>query len=63
MISFYDSHITDILPDSIKGDPLVKAMGYAISNAVKGIVRNSGKAGVYAVIDSLDEKDLDLLAE
>ena len=62
MIDFYDSHMTDILPDSIKGDPLVKAMSYAISNAVKRIVQNAGKAGVYAMIDSMDEKALDLLA-
>lgn len=62
MIDFYDSHMTDILPDSIKGDPLVKAMSYAISNAVKRIMQNAGKAGVYAMIDSMDEKALDLLA-
>lgn len=62
MIDFYDGQITDILPDNIKSDPLVEAMGYAISNAVKCIVEHAEKAGIYAVIDILDEETVDLLA-
>lgn len=62
MISYYDGKITDIMPGSLKGDPAVQAMGYAISNMVKKIVGMSGKAKVYAAIDGMGEEALDLLA-
>lgn len=62
MIDLYNSQITDILPDSIRADPMVQAVSYAISNMVKRIVEQAPKAGIYAMIDSLDEKALDLLA-
>ncbi len=62
MISYYDGNMTDIMPGSLKGDPAVQAMGYAISNMVKRVVEMSGKARVYAAIDGMGEDALDLLA-
>lgn len=62
MIDFYNSQITDILPDNIKNDPIVIAISYAISNMVKKIVENADKSGIYASVDKLDEDILDLLA-
>lgn len=62
MISYYDGNITDIMPGSLKGDPAVQAMGYAISNMVKRIVEMSWKARVYAAVDVMGEDAVDLLA-
>ncbi len=62
MIDLYESQITDILPDNIKTDPVVQAVSYAISNMVKKIVNEAGKTAIYAVIDTLEEDALDLLA-
>lgn len=62
MIDYRYGNITDIMPDSLKHDPVVQAIGYAISNMVKKIVDNAYKASIYAVIDKLDEETTDLLA-
>lgn len=62
MIDFYNGQIINILPDNIKNDPVVVAISYAISNAVKKIVDQADKSGIYAVIDLLNEEALDLLA-
>lgn len=62
MIDFYNSQITDILPDNIKNNPIVIVLSYAISNMVKLIVENADKSGIYASIDKVDEEILDLLA-
>lgn len=62
MIDYYNGQLTDIIPDSLKGDPVVQAMSFAISNMTKKIVDNAKKASVYAVIDSLGEEIVDLLA-
>ena len=62
MINLYESQITDILPANIKADPAAKAISYAISRMVKRIVDEAPKAGIYAMIDSLNEEALDLLA-
>lgn len=62
MIDFYNGQIVDILPDSIRGDPVVTAISYAVSNMVKRIVQNADKSCIYAAVDVLDEDILDLLA-
>lgn len=62
MINFYDGQIADMLPDNIKGDPIVIAISYAISNMVKKMVDHTDKSGIYASIDIMDEEVLDLLA-
>ena len=54
MIEFYNGRITDILPDNIKSDPVVTAIGYAISNMAKKIVDHADGSGIYASIDVLD---------
>lgn len=62
MINLYDSNITDILPDAIKDDPRVKALGYALSKANKRMVEYSVKTRVFAAIDAASEEVVDLLA-
>jgi P2-related tail formation protein len=62
VIDFYDGQISDILPDNLGRDPVIRAMGFAISNQVKRLVRYCERSGVLASIDRLDEEVLDLLA-
>lgn len=62
MIDLYNGQIIDILPDNIRSDPVAIAISYAISNMMKKIVDHANKAGIYASIDVLDERALDLLA-
>lgn len=62
MINLYDSNITDILPEALKRDPRVKALGYALSQAMKRTIEYSLKTSVYAAIDTADEDVVDLLA-
>ncbi|RDY27131.1 phage tail protein, partial [Lachnotalea glycerini] len=62
MIKLYDSQITDILPDNIKGYPDSIAISYAISNQVKQILDFAKNSSVYAVIDQLPSEILDLMA-
>lgn len=62
MISLYDSNISDILPESISELPNVKALGYAISQAIKRLIEYSENTSVYAMIDSAPEEILDMLA-
>ncbi len=62
VIRLHDGKITDILPDNIKTDPLVEAVGYAVSNAMKSMLGYARKAGVYAAVDLLDGEAVDLLA-
>lgn len=62
MINIHESSIIDILPDNIKKDNNVKALSYAISNQVKKIVEHSEGTGIFAKIDTLPDKILDLLA-
>lgn len=62
MINFYNGQITDLLPSNVKNDPIVIAIGYAISNMIKKIADYADKSGVYACIDLLDDEVLDLMA-
>lgn len=62
MIDFYNGQITDILPDNMRNDPIVIAISYSISKMIKKAVNYADKAGIYASVDILDEKALDLLA-
>lgn len=62
MINFYDGELIDLIPDNFKNDPVVQAISYALSNAVKRIIEVSRQASVYAAIDLLDESIIDLLA-
>lgn len=62
MISFYDSEILDILPDELKSKPECIALSHALKKANQKLVDYAIKTGVYAVIDVLPEKMLDILA-
>lgn len=62
MISFVDSEILDILPDDFKTKPECIALSYALKRANQKLVKYADKTSVYAVIDILPEKMIDLLA-
>lgn len=62
MISLYDSSITDILPDALKNDPRVEALGYAIKMAMQRFIDSSVKTRVFSDIDDASEEVIDLLA-
>lgn len=62
MTNFYDSEILDILPDNMKDKPECIALSYALKKANQKFVNYANRASVYAVIDTLPEKYLDILA-
>lgn len=62
MINYYNSEIVQILPDNIAKSPEVSAVSYAISRATAALVAFSKYTGVFAEIESVPEKILDLLA-
>lgn len=62
MIKLYDSQITQILPDCIAEKAEVQAVSYSISQAVKRLIDHCGNIGVFAMIDTLPEYALDMLA-
>lgn len=62
MIKFSESNVADILPESIKKDPMVKALGYAVNKQVMKIIEQSKQISMYGAIDELPDKILDLLA-
>lgn len=62
MINLYNSNITDILPEVLADNANTKALGYAISNAMKRLIEYCQGISVYAAIDTAPEQVLDLLA-
>lgn len=62
MISFVDSEILNILPDDFKTKPECIALSYALKRANQKLVKYTDNTSVYAVIDTLPEKMLDILA-
>lgn len=62
MIKLYDSNITDILPSVLANQEKVIALGYAINQALQRLITYCEETSVYAVIDSLPDNILDLLA-
>ena len=62
MIKLYDSQIAQILPDYLSSNAEVQAMSYAISQAIKKLIDYCSNIGVYAVVDTLPEYALDMLA-
>lgn len=62
MIKLYDSQIAQILPDYLSGNAEVQAMSYAISQGIKRLIDCCNNIGVYAVVDTLPEYALDMLA-
>lgn len=62
MTNYYDSDITQILPGALARTPEAQAIGYAVNRAIRRTVDYAHTASVYAAIDELPEKILDLLA-
>lgn len=62
MINLYNSDITNILPEVLADNANTKALGYAISRAMKRLMDYCQNISVYAVVDTASEKVLDLLA-
>ena len=62
MINLNNSHITDILPDSLAKDPKTQALSYALNRAMQRLLSYCQNISVYATIDTLPEYMLDLLA-
>lgn len=62
MISFEQSEIKDILPENLKSQPECVALSYALKRANETLVAYSKRTSVFAVIDSLPEAMLDILA-
>ena len=62
MINLYNSNITNILPEVLADNAKTKALGYAISLALKRLMDYCQNISVYAVIDTAPEQVLDLLA-
>lgn len=62
MTKLYDSQIVQILPDYLSNNAEVQAMSYAISQAIKRLIDYCSNISVYAVIDTLPESALDMLA-
>lgn len=62
MVKLYDSNITDILPEVFANNPKVKALGYAINKAMQRLINYCQNISIYASLDTVPEKVLDLLA-
>ena len=62
MINLYESNITDILPETLKKDPNVQALGYAIQKALQKLMDYCQNISIYPAIDTVPENILDLLA-
>ncbi len=62
MIKLYDSNITDILPEALSGRANVAALGYAVNRAMQRLIEYCRGTSVYAVIDSVPDNVLDMLA-
>lgn len=62
MIDLYYGNITDILPDYFRNDPKVKALGFAMSKAIKKLIDYSIQTRVFSAIDNASDEVVDLLA-
>lgn len=62
MIKFYDSEILQILPLPLRDNPKIQAVSYAIQMANRRMIQLLHCSMVYAGVDFLQEKALDLLA-
>ena len=62
MISFEQSEIIDILSENLKSQPECVALSYALKRANETLVAYSKRTSVFAVIDTLPEEMLDILA-
>jgi phage tail P2-like protein len=61
--SIYDVDYTRALPEPLRSDPNMLALGKAISKELQENIRLSKQAIIYPRIDELDEAVLDILAQ
>lgn len=61
-INIGDSKLTQVVPQCLRDKPEVSALSYAVSRQFYKLIANAEYAGVYAMIDILPEKAVDLLA-
>lgn len=62
MINLRDGELLDILPCPVKDDPIVAAFSYALKRQIGFIIESADKARVYAAVDQVPEKLLDIMA-
>ena len=62
MISFWESSLTDILPENMKYTPECIALAYALKRANQRFIEAADKTSVFSVIDTLPENIVDVLA-
>lgn len=62
MINLKDGELLDILPCPIKDDPVVAAFSYALKRQIGFVIASADKARVYAAMDQVPEKLLDIMA-
>lgn len=62
MTDLYNSEIVQILPEVLRKLPEVEALSFAISNQIKKLLDEMEVIGMYAAIDKLPGKLLDILA-
>lgn len=62
MTKLYDSQIVQILPDCLSERAETQAVSYAISQAIKRLIDYCGNIGVFAMLDTMPEYAIDVLA-
>lgn len=62
MIKLKDSDIVNILPEVFVSDARVQALGYALKKSMQRFLDFCDKTSVYAIVDKLPDKMLDMLA-
>lgn len=62
MIKLYDSQLTDILPDSLKNDPGLQAISYALQKQNQKILTYLKAVKAIMTIDTLSKDVVDLMA-
>lgn len=62
MVYINESNICDILPENFKYKAEVRALGYALGKAIERVCGFTDKTTVFAMIDTLPEDIIDVLA-
>lgn len=62
MINLYDSQLIQILPEFLKNDAYIKALGYALDKQVRKLLDKCKMIEIWSNLNDADEKILDYLA-
>ena len=62
MIDLRECTTLQLMPEVLRKDPEIQAAGYALTETAKMLMDRIDKTGVYAAIDILPEKIVDLMA-